>query len=200
MNPETIDAMLAAGASAEIIAAAWKSELIAQGKVTERRRTMDRERQQRRRSRGVTRTKCDPPNDNILTPVVTPTSNDVGPKPVTKSRGSRLAADWVLPDEWRQWGKDRRNWSDKDVSEEAEIFANYWQAKSGTGACHTDWFKTWRNWVIRSHRPDGKGDGKVSTAEQIKNLRLAIDLYDKMGRREEAQEARQKIAALEQAA
>lgn len=69
MSPETIDAMLAAGASAEVIAAAWKSELIAQGQKTEHRRTLDRTRQQQRRSRGVTRTERDaPPNDSILTP------------------------------------------------------------------------------------------------------------------------------------
>jgi hypothetical protein len=143
-------------------------------------------------------TRCDPPNDNILTPGVTPTSNDVGPKP--KSRGTRLPNDWTLPDEWRQWAKERRGWSDKNISEEAEIFANYWQAKSGAGALHTDWFKTWRNWVLRSHRPDEKGASKtLSAAEQIENLRKAIELYDRMGKRDEAQEARRKIAMLEAA-
>lgn len=196
LNSAALLLMAAKGLTLEDVAEIVRANEVTRDPTAAERQARCRARKRVSR-RDVTR---DPPNDNILTPEVTPTSNDVGPKPVTKSRGSRLAADWSLPDEWRQWGKERRNWSDKDVSEEAEIFANYWQAKSGTGACHTDWFKTWRNWVIRSHRPDGKGDGKVSTAEQINNLRLAIDLYDKMGRREEAQEARKKIAALEQAA
>jgi hypothetical protein len=143
--------------------------------------------------RDVTR---DPLNEDNLNPAVTPTPDGVGPKPVTKSRGSRLAADWALPVEWRQWAKERRGWSDKDVGEEAEVFANYWQAKSGAGACHTDWFKTWRNWVIRSHRADGNAPEKVNlTASQ---WRERAEWYARRGNRESADECKKKAIEMEQ--
>ena len=107
-----------------------------------------------------------------------------------------MAADWALPAEWRQWAKERRGWSDKDVGEEAEVFANYWQAKSGAGACHTDWFKTWRNWVIRSHRADGNAPEKVNlTASQ---WRERAEWYARRGNRESADECKKKAIEMEQ--
>jgi len=211
MTPETIDAMLAAGASAEVIAAAWKSEIAAQGKLTELRREKDRERKRRKRhaesrgvtrtnaeSRGVTRTNAESTDPAPKEINQTPTQSKTKPIGLAKKpdRGSRLPNGWRLPDEWRQWARERRGWSDRDVSEEAELFGNYWQAKSGAGACHTDWFKTWRNWVIRSHRPDGKFGKKVEkTAPELREL---AEWYVRHGQPDRADECRQKAIALEQ--
>lgn len=58
--PEVIDAMIAAGASAEVIAAAWKADLAKEEAKVEDRRAKDRERQRRHRaSRNVAVTACD---------------------------------------------------------------------------------------------------------------------------------------------
>jgi hypothetical protein len=117
------------------------------------------ERQARYRARKASRvtSRRNPPNErDILTPEDTPTPSGVGPAtPVTKSRGTRLPDDWQLPADWADWAKERRRWSAVEVAEESTLFANYWQARSGAGAVHRNWFKTWQNWVIRSHRKDG---------------------------------------------
>lgn len=80
MSPETIDAMLGAGATAEVIAAAWKAEIAAQEKAAEKRREKDRERQRRHReSRDVTVTECDAdgvsPKEYISNPHPVPSVN-----------------------------------------------------------------------------------------------------------------------------
>jgi hypothetical protein len=74
VSPETIDAMLAAGVTAEVLAAAWKAEIAQQEQTAQERRARDAERQRRHReSRDVTVTNAvstDPsPNErDILTP------------------------------------------------------------------------------------------------------------------------------------
>lgn len=75
------------------------------------------------------------------------------------ARGTRLPTDWVLPDEWREFAKAEKGWSDHDVSAEANEFRDYWVALGGAKGVKTDWLATWRNWVRRSYRkPTKKGD------------------------------------------
>lgn len=76
-------------------------------------------------------------------------------KRTVSSRGQRLAADFTAPDDWIELAVKERRWSPDEARAEAEIFANYWQAKSGAGAAKLDWRKTWINWFRNSHRPDG---------------------------------------------
>lgn len=68
-----------------------------------------------------------------------------------KARGSRLPADWALPDAWREWAKTNR--PDLDPDRTADRFRDYWAAKAGASATKVDWQATWRNWV-REERPD----------------------------------------------
>ena len=149
----------------------------------------------RESQRDVTR---DTPNDiDILTPEDTPTPSGVGPQPISKkSRGTRLPENWELPEDWAQWAVSRRRWSRSDTGEEALLFANYWQARSGAGAVHRDWFKTWQNWVIKSHRPDGKNTAKVEKTPA--ELRELAEWYVRHGQRDRADECRQKAVQLEQ--
>ncbi len=70
----------------------------------------------------------------------------VNPK-AAASRGSRLAADWVLPVEWADWVLSTLpGWTRSDVQREAEKFRDYWHAKAGRSAVKADWQATWRNW------------------------------------------------------
>jgi hypothetical protein len=190
LNSAALKTMVAKGLTLADVA-----EIVAANEQTRDPTAAERQARCRARKQSRVTSRRDPPNESILTPGNTPTPDGVGPKPVPKSRGTRLPADWAIPAEWRAWAKQRRGWSDKDIDEEAEIFANYWQAKSGAGACHTDWFKTWRNWVIRSHRADGmKTETANLTAQQ---WRERAEWYARRNNREGAEECRNKAIELE---
>ena len=73
----------------------------------------------------------------------------VEPKP-KKAKATRLAEDWALPDDWRNW--TRVNCviaTDDGIKREALKFANYWQSKA-TNATKRDWYKTWQNWCLNN--------------------------------------------------
>jgi hypothetical protein len=79
-----------------------------------------------------------------------------GEKPRESPSGSRLPADWSLPDDWRDWAKAER--PDLDVKTEAASFADYWHGKPGKDGRKTDWQATWRNWIRRARGspPNGR--------------------------------------------
>lgn len=99
MSPETIDAMLAAGVTAEVLAAAWKAEIAKQEQTTQERRNKDAERQRRHReSRDVTVTNAmsqDTPSPQLpplkstpdpekIPPPLTPQTPSVSAEPTAK--------------------------------------------------------------------------------------------------------------------
>lgn len=79
---------------------------------------------------------------------------DLNPPPLAPppsgvgERGSRLPADWKLPDDWRTWAVGE-GISDSAVDRIADQFADYWRAQPGQKGRKADWFATWRNWVRR---------------------------------------------------
>ena len=77
------------------------------------------------------------------------------PASTTKGKASRLPSNWVLPEEWATWAKDRR--PDLDVELVAEMFANHWASMADSKACKTNWFATWKNWVLRERAQPGIG-------------------------------------------
>jgi hypothetical protein len=166
MSPETIDAMLAAGASAEVLAAAWKAEIAAQEKALADKREKDAERQRRHRlSRDVT--ECHSDNADVTGSGVTPSLDKTAPQtpqktkpnpsppynpPASQKRGTRLADNFEPPEDWVLWAMKKRGWNRDEAIDEAECFIRYWQAKPGREACKLDWPKTWQNWVVNSRR------------------------------------------------
>lgn len=116
---------------------------------------------------------------------------------MTSPRGHRLAADFKAPEEWIEWACRERRWPPSDAQQEAEIFANFWQAKAGKDACKLDWKKTWQNWVRNSRRPNG--DYVFSTATSGLShdayMEKTADLYERIGRTNEAQEIRRQLAS-----
>ena len=114
--------------------------------------------------------------------------------PVT-SRGHRLPDDWTPPDDWIEWAIAERRWTPTATREEAEIFANYWQARTGQGATKLDWRKTWQNWVRNSRRPNGDYVLSTATVDPRDQLERTAALYDRMGRTNEAQEIRRQLAS-----
>src|SRR6478736_6822949 len=118
------------------------------------------------------------------------------------SRGSRLADDWTIPDDWVDWACNERRWQPYDCREEAEIFALYWQTKTGAQATKMDWKRTWMKWVKSSRRPNGDYVPKTaapvqSPEERAEWLRKSIKLYVNMGRESETERWRKELESIE---
>lgn len=63
-----------------------------------------------------------------------------------KSRGTRLPADWTLPDEWHDYAV-KQGLPITEIAREAERFRDWWLSAAGAKGVKADWFATWRNWV-----------------------------------------------------
>lgn len=66
--------------------------------------------------------------------------------------GSRLAADWTLPEDWGEEArriafKAKQPLSDDEISNEADKFRDYWHGKPGASGRKCNWRSTWANWV-----------------------------------------------------
>jgi len=74
-------------------------------------------------------------------------------KPIEEKsqRGSRLANDWVLPNEWKYWANKER--PDLNALKVADQFKDFWCAKPGKDGVKLDWAATWRNWVRSTNAP-----------------------------------------------
>jgi uncharacterized protein YdaU (DUF1376 family) len=66
-------------------------------------------------------------------------------------RGSRLANNWILPDEWEYWSNKER--PDLNAKQVADQFKDFWCAKAGKDGVKLDWAATWRNWVRNQKAP-----------------------------------------------
>jgi hypothetical protein len=94
--------------------------------------------------------------------------------------GSRLATDWQLPDDWREWAEAER--PGILVSEEAAKFADYWHSLPGAKARKTDWFKTWCNWIRNSRAvgnarasPSAAPSRRLQTLQSLEDLKNGLD-------------------------
>ena len=85
-----------------------------------------------------------------LSKITQPKANSLTHKPInliTNSRATRLPNDWIIPNEYIEYISSKR--PDLDFKHVAEMFKNYWVAKSGSNATKLDWFATWKNWVLK---------------------------------------------------
>lgn len=115
-------------------------------------------------------------------------------KPAQSVQGARLPADFTMPEDWLLWAQTQRSWT-RDVAEtEAASFIDYWHAQPGQKGVKLDWQGTWRNWVRRSHTPNGTPQGPAATPErQRESIEGTIRLYRRMGRHEEAEQLERSI-------
>ena len=72
-------------------------------------------------------------------------------KVLKSQRGSRLANNWILPDEWEYWSNKER--PDLNAKQVADQFKDFWCAKAGKDGVKLDWAATWRNWVRNQKAP-----------------------------------------------
>jgi hypothetical protein len=150
---DLIRRMSEAGASAEAIAIAVDA-IEARDQVDQQRREYARDKKRRQRA-GLSRDSegtnggnppsspipLDPPSQT-LPPIIPQTPSPTEPQ----KRARRLADDWVLPAGWGKWALTE-GWPEATIRLQAEIFADFWQAKGGQGATKLDWFKTWKVWM-----------------------------------------------------
>lgn len=73
------------------------------------------------------------------------------------TRGTRLKADWTLPQDWGEWAESQ-GMTPQSILRERDKFRDYWRAKAGSGGSKADWEATWRNW-IRRHLEEGENAG-----------------------------------------
>ena len=107
--------------------------------------------------RGAAKRWGKPPNgEAISSPNATPIATN-NHKPITnnhikeKRLGSRLAQDWILPDDWEYWANKQR--PELNAKSVADQFKDYWISQPGQKGLKLDWEATWRNWVRNTNAP-----------------------------------------------
>lgn len=88
-----------------------------------------------------------PPNQEPLT---------INQEPRTREKktasGSRLPADWSIPDGWiAEAKKIRPEWHDQHVLRVADQFKDYWTDQPGQKGVKVSWIGTWRNWCRKEN-------------------------------------------------
>lgn len=87
-------------------------------------------------------------NECSTTEQLTTNQQPITNKPKIESqRGTRLAPDFQLPNDWIGFCRQYR--PELDPQETFEGFRDYWIAQPGQKGVKTDWTATWRNWVRR---------------------------------------------------
>jgi hypothetical protein len=163
IKPEVLDALLAAGASAEMIVAAVKADLATEEQKKLVKRAKDAERQRKSRanrsaSRDVTVTGCDsqdvaatPPDPPI--PPVSP-KGDTAPQGAKQRRGSKIEETWTPPavaELGPEFRKLAEQWTADSYRTEAAAFRSYWLGESGAKACKSNWKRAWENRIAQIH-------------------------------------------------
>jgi len=77
--------------------------------------------------------------------------------------GSRMAKDFVIPNDWKAWAKKKR--PELDIEDEAESFVDYWTEIPGAKGRRAGWKGTWQNWIRRANgKPGVKQAPQVNTS------------------------------------
>jgi len=109
------------------------------------------EREAKRKEKSTTRARTvneSPKVGDEAPPNQEPRTTNQEPGQASKPRASRLAQDWVLPEDWAAWATTER--PDLNIQDVADRFKDFWVAKAGKDGAKLDWQATWRNWVRNS--------------------------------------------------
>lgn len=160
IKPEVLDAMVAAGCTAEQIAAAVKADQSSSSGAA--RQARYRARQSGIVTSDVTRvTAPSQPSQKEGFPHTpseeNPPLKEKPPKGVKKKVGSRIPDDFQPDIEWAV----SQGLSRQQAEMQASRFRDYWTAKPGKDGIKADWPATWRNW-IRSHLERSGADAQPS--------------------------------------
>jgi hypothetical protein len=124
-------------------------------------------------------------------PIIPPTSQilDAREPKSKRAKAIRLAADWVLPNEFANWARGYRDpafpekqLSDEEIGREGHNIRD-WSANSANGA-KADWFAAWRNWIRRAApailraRPRANGGGYAGRPNGSPQFAPKVGLHD----------------------
>ena len=88
---------------------------------------------------------------------------------------SELPEDWSLPDEWRQWAREKAPSRSLWISSEAEKFKDH---HVGRGTRWADWQRAWQNWWRQAcERPTPKGSMAAPVKPLPPDKHLAAPLW-----------------------
>ncbi len=163
--------MVRAGVDPELIgraaaALAEREPVLVADEQAERRRAKDRERKRLRKSAESAESaeEVSPKKETSPTPPkekTTPSTTE--PNGSSKTRATRLAADWVLPTEWRADAL-KAGLPQSRIDIEAEKMRD-WSLSSPSGA-KRDWRAAWRNWVKSAAEKLPRGSPKPNAFER----------------------------------
>lgn len=72
---------------------------------------------------------------------------------ISRARGTRLPADWDLPEDWKNWVLvNMPAFPAEQIQAQADQFRDYWISQPGQKGVKLNWQAVWRNW-IRNARP-----------------------------------------------
>jgi hypothetical protein len=159
IKAEVIDAMLAAGCTAEQIAAAVKADIGTRSKNAERQARF----KAKKKSESVTSnvTGVTETVGNVTTPSADKEKSPIPPKeinstPETSLRSEAKKATRISPDFQPDLGfAESEGFSRADAQREAMKFRDYWVSRPGKDGTKLDWPATWRYWIrnASSRRP-----------------------------------------------
>lgn len=170
MLSETLEALLAAGATSEqllaVVRVHEKQQVAAQEALREKWRSQKRSQRQMSRHvrecppdiEGLLRTPADPSSPLMVSPSsllvldnTPPSYKPPSPSTATKSRGCRL------PDDWHPRAEDGLD------NLELAKFRDYWRAVPGQKGTKLDWDATWRNWLRTAGKSPTNAEPKATT-------------------------------------
>lgn len=169
LTPAVLDALLAAGATADMIVAAVKADM-AEGearKVEKRAGNAERQRRFKAKRRGTA------DNASNALPAVTP-PNDIGSNPPElipseakaslprRGRAARLPDDWTPEPLTGEVALMVAAWPVGMIERELSKFKDYWKSANGRKAAKLDWQAAWRFWLTNADDWTLKNDRKQS--------------------------------------
>ncbi|MBB6424967.1 hypothetical protein [Sphingopyxis sp. JAI128] len=186
LSPAVIDALVAAGATVEMLAAAVKADMAEADARLAAKRAKDAARQRKHRgtdavSRDVTVTECD--TEDVTNQPLSRPPNEINSNPPTqtrekqtpRARGATIPADWK-PQPFGVGTAARAivdGWPPGVLDEQAEHFASHHRAK---GTVSKDWHDSWSTWVHNSKRFKGFGNGQSKQPSRGGSTRDAAQL------------------------
>jgi len=93
-----------------------------------------------------------------------------------RKRETRLAAEWVLPTEWREAAAEKRrkhSLPSLNLDLESEKFANHWWGQPGARGIKLDWRATWLKWCLTAEPPRNDGGQDPDHARAVIEAALA---------------------------
>lgn len=111
----------------------------------------------------------------------------VGDKGSPARRGTRLPADFCVPDEWLEAGaqaREKAHLPPSDLATEAVKLINHFASKPGTAGTKLDWRKTWINWALNAKGSAANGHDKSRTPASQRFDRGTQALLDAVAERE----------------